>query len=114
MNDVTDQNNLLAYLSWRSKSTRSASEFQLEETFLKAIKGGISDFTKIENSTCSNVAVGQLSDVPSEIQSQTLSETKNDIYTELTAYAKFIIAKVEDMWPLIQAGYIVEVLRTLR
>lgn len=85
LSEFMNQDTLLDYLLHCSRCTASSeTEFKVDEPLLPKIK-----------------------DNPSEIQSQKMHD-------EVTKYLELILAKVEDIWPLIKSGCTVEVLKTLR
>ena len=93
LTDVIDQNALLTYLSRCSISTTiSATEFNI----------------KIPNDTSNEIMR-----MPMELAAP-LGGYQLEVHDEVMMYINLILAKVKDIWPLIQSGFTNEVLRTLR
>lgn len=116
LRDVMTQDDLLAYLSQRSKSTREA------EQCLDSAVGGLPDDASEE---LNNLAVMPFQKCgTSKIQSPLMKEPSSmetslveyhlNVHDDLLRSINTILAKVRDVWPLVVSGNINKVLRTLR
>ncbi|KAG7965208.1 hypothetical protein I3843_09G212000 [Carya illinoinensis] len=127
LTDVMNQDTLLAYLSQCSRSTRfSAMEFNLREDkpHLPAVTIASSSHSSNEINSTVGSPFQQGEDGAANLQYQAIREPMEvaslhfgyplEIQDEVIRSMNLILAKVKDIWPLIQSGFTNEVLRVLR
>ncbi|XP_073289207.1 protein SIEL [Primulina huaijiensis] len=109
--DLFDQNTLLNYLSHCSKFTAvSASEFFKGESLDSQTKNSNIHLGKMSDwifNGCSDNLIGLK-------KFTTLFQHHSNSVDEATSYTQVIFQQVRDLWPMIQLGYMNEVIRTLR
>lgn len=124
LGDFMDQNALLSYLDHCSASPPSEFNLREKELFLSLFSGDIRNpdsgqisagpkYHLKENSNCSTeFESDKLCD---HIQAEnSLVEYHLLVNEEVSSSLKLILVQVKNVWPLIQSGYTVEVLRSLR
>ncbi|GAV76894.1 Cnd1 domain-containing protein, partial [Cephalotus follicularis] len=124
LSDVMNQNTLLAYLTWCSRSPSSCSDFKGEEPFSPVVKGDVPNLSSTEISNPIRIPLQQTCDDSSDVQSQTWqklkeiatlrSEFQRKEHDEVLKPLDLMLIKIKDIWPLVQSGCTSEVLRTLR
>ncbi|KAJ0089190.1 hypothetical protein Patl1_31448 [Pistacia atlantica] len=97
LSDVMDQHSLLAYFSQCSRlSSFSDSDYKGEESSLHEVKSNSINGTSTEDVAAS--------------QARCQLEEEDEINNSMN----IVLAKVKNIWPLVQSGYTKEVLETLR
>lgn len=127
LTDVMNQDTLLAYLSQCSRSTRfSAMEFNLREDKPHLPAVTIASLSHSSNEINSTVGspFQQGEDGAANLQYQAIREPMEvaslhfgyplEVQDEVIRSMNLILAKVKDIWPLIQSGFTNEVLKVLR
>ncbi|CAK9162369.1 unnamed protein product [Ilex paraguariensis] len=124
--DVMSQDTLLAYLTHCSRSSVfSASEFfKGEEPVSPVVNGDPPSVTCTSTSSPVGMHLLQISDGFCETDSQKTYGPREvitppvgyqlEVHDEVTNFLKFILAKMKDIWTLIQFGCMDDVIRTLR
>ncbi|KAJ0088067.1 hypothetical protein Patl1_31451 [Pistacia atlantica] len=119
LSDVMDQHSLLAYFSQCSRlSSFSDSEYKGEESSLHEMK------SNSINGTSTEISVQEIGDEVSKTWSWIQCNLK-DVATsqarcqlqeedDINNSMNIVLAKVKNIWPLVQSGYTKEVLETLR
>lgn len=117
LKNVMNQNTLLTYLSYCSKSTMANNSGSLSPM----IEGDIPNFSCVE---MINPAHMPLPETASEIVNQKRLETREPAtplldsqlegHTEVMKSIKLILLKINDVWVLVQKGCMDEVLKILR
>ncbi|KAJ0089195.1 hypothetical protein Patl1_31443 [Pistacia atlantica] len=119
LSDVMDQHSLLAYFSQCSRlSSFSDSEYKGEESSLHEVK------SNSINGTSTEISVQEIGDEVSKTWSWIKCNLK-DVATsqvrcqleeedDINNSMNIVLAKVKNIWPLVQSGYTKEVLETLR
>ncbi|KZV48740.1 integrator complex subunit 4 [Dorcoceras hygrometricum] len=109
--DLLDQSTLFYYLSRCSKFTAvSASEFFKGELLNSQPKNSNDDFAKMSDwiyAGCSDNLIGL-----KKVTTPYLHHLNSD--DAATSYTQVIFQQVRDLWPMIQLGYMDEVIQTLR
>lgn len=125
LRDIMSQNSLLDYLTQCSRSTGfSAIEFREDQPCLYLSEGNLPHNSTNDTSGSFATILQEKRDGNSDIQSS-ISEGSSKVATSLVKYQlevhdevvesmNAILAKVKDIWRLVQSGYIYEVLKNLR
>lgn len=124
LSDVMDQSDLMAYLSQCCKSTiLSTIKFNAVVKYFPLVNGDIQDHSNdaIINSAMplqqkiQGTSETQIPDKeePTKV-STSLLDYKLEAHDGVIKSMNAIIARVKDIWPMVQSGYMNEVLRILR
>ncbi|KAM1597902.1 hypothetical protein PS2_032759 [Malus domestica] len=120
LSDIINQNSLLDYLS---QCSRSQGPYDVEFNKFN-FKAGEPCLPLLENdgSTCtSNKMTGsaEMSEIVSPIMEPrevgtSLVAYQLEVHEEVTKLVNVVLARAKDIWPLVQSGFVNEVMRTLR
>ncbi|KAF2306481.1 hypothetical protein GH714_018462 [Hevea brasiliensis] len=125
LNDIVDQNTLLAYLSRCSRSyVSSGMEVEGEEFSLPVADVDVATTTVINDSNPVAMPLMQIGNENSEIHSMISCESGNvgtsiiecqlEEHGQIRKSVNFILAQVKDLWLLVQSRCISEALKILR
>lgn len=125
LRDVMSQNALLAYLLQRSRSPGLSSvEFREDQSCLWSSKSDVPDYSSNEKSDSFPMVLQEKRDGTSKMQSLIMKESSKlatslveyqlEVHDEVINSMNAILEKVKDIWPFVQSGQVIGVLRTLR